>query len=60
MQPTASICNYQYLDTHVFLHQKTIFKNFIYLDQNLPHPIPKTSADGTHSFVSLTDLLVNE
>ena len=27
---------------------------------NLPHPIPKTTADGTHSFVGLTDLLVNE
>ena len=27
---------------------------------NLPHPIPKTTADGTHSFVGLTDLLANE
>ena len=26
----------------------------------LPHPIPKTTADGTHSFVGLTDLLANE
>ena len=27
---------------------------------NLPHPIPKTTTDGTHSFVRLTDLLANE
>ena len=27
---------------------------------NLPHPIPQTTADGTHSFVGLTDLLANE
>ena len=27
---------------------------------NLPHPIPKTTADGTHSFVGSTDLLANE
>ena len=27
---------------------------------NLPHPIPKTTTDGTHSFVSLTDLLAIE
>ena len=27
---------------------------------NLPHPIPKTTADGTHSFVGLSDLLANE
>ena len=27
---------------------------------NLPHPIPKTTTDGTHSFVCLTDLLANE
>ena len=27
---------------------------------NLPHPIPKTTSDGTHSFVGLTDLLANE
>ena len=27
---------------------------------NLPHPIPKTTADGTYSFVDLTDLLANE
>ena len=27
---------------------------------NLPHPIPNTTADGTHSFVGLTDLLANE
>ena len=27
---------------------------------NLPHPIPKTTADGTHSFVGLTNLLANE
>ena len=27
---------------------------------NLLHPIPKTTADGTHSFVGLTDLLANE
>ena len=27
---------------------------------NLPHPIPKTTADSTHSFVGLTDLLANE
>ena len=27
---------------------------------NLPHPIPKTTADGTHSFVGLTDLLANK
>ena len=25
-----------------------------------PHPIPKTTADGTHSFVGLTDLFANE
>ena len=27
---------------------------------NLPHPIPKTTTDGSHSFVGLTDLLANE
>ena len=27
---------------------------------NLPHPIPKTTSDGTHSLVGLTDLLANE
>ena len=27
---------------------------------NLPHPIPKTTPDRTHSFVGLTDLLANE
>ena len=27
---------------------------------HLPHPIPKTTADGTHSFVGLTYLLANE
>ena len=27
---------------------------------NLHHPIPKTAADGTHSFVGLTNLLSNE
>ena len=27
---------------------------------NLPHLIPKTTTDGTHSFVGLTDLLANE
>ena len=27
---------------------------------NLPHPIPKTTTDGTHSFVGLTDHLANE
>ena len=27
---------------------------------NLPHLIPKTTADGTHSFVGLTDLLANQ
>ena len=26
----------------------------------LPHPIHKTTTDGTHSFVGLTDLLANE
>ena len=26
---------------------------------NLPHPIPKTTKDGTHSFDGLTDLLAN-
>ena len=66
MQPTASIRNYQYLDTHVFLHtSEDVFQKF-YLSgpntvvPNLPHPIPKTTADGTHSFVGLTDLLANE
>ena len=65
MQPTASIRNYQYLDTHMFLHQKTFFKKFYLFGPNavvpnLPHPIPKTTADGTHSFVGLTDLLAND
>ena len=64
MQQTASILHYQYLDTHVFLHQKTIFKNYLSglnaVVPNLPHPIPKTTADGTHAFVGLTDLLANE
>ena len=27
---------------------------------NLPHPIPKTTTDGLHSLVGLTDLLANE
>ena len=27
---------------------------------NLPHPIPKTTPDGSHSYVSLYDLLANE
>ena len=27
---------------------------------NHPHPIPKITADGTHAFVGLTDLLANE
>ena len=27
---------------------------------NLPHPVPKTSADGTHSYVKLSDVLANE
>ena len=27
---------------------------------NLPHPIPKTTADGTYTFVGLSDLLANE
>ena len=27
---------------------------------NLPHPIPKTTTDGTHSFFGLADLLANE
>ena len=27
---------------------------------NLPHPIRKTTADGTPAFVGLTDLLTNE
>ena len=27
---------------------------------NLPHPIPKTTVDGTHYFVGVTDLLANE
>ena len=32
-QQTASILNYQFLETHEFLHPKMIFKSFIYLDQ---------------------------
>ena len=28
--------------------------------RNLPHPIPKTTADGTHSYVGSTGLLANE
>lgn len=27
---------------------------------NLPHPVPQTSRDGTHAFVSLFDVLANE
>ena len=27
---------------------------------DLPHPNPKTTSDGTHSFVGLTDLLANK
>ena len=27
---------------------------------NLPHPVPKTTEDGTHAYISLKDLLANE
>ena len=64
MQPTASILNYQYLNTHVPTSEDDFQKFYLSgpnaIVPNLPHPIPKTTADGTHSFVGLTDLLANE
>ena len=64
MQQAPNFLNYQYLETHMFLHQKRIFKNFISgpnaVVPNLPHPIPKKTADGTHAFVGLSDYLANE
>ena len=64
MQPTVSIPTYQYLNTHVPTSEDDFQKFYLSgpnaIVPNLPHPIPKTTTDGTHSFVGLTYLLANE
>ena len=50
--------------THVPTSEDNFQKKFLSVPNpivpNLPHLIPKTTTDGTHSFVGLTDLLANE
>ena len=50
--------------THVQTSEDDFQKKFLSgpnpIVPNLPHPIPKTTTDGTHSFVGLSDLLAND
>ena len=64
----ASNSNHPQLSIFGHTHVPTLVEDFQKIDlsgpnavvPNLPHPIPKTTADDTHAFVGLTDLLANE
>ena len=65
MQLTVSIRNYPYFEHTCVPPSEDDFQKFYQsapnaVVPNLPHFIPKKTADGTHSFVGLTDLLANE
>ena len=58
--PQLSIFGHTHVPTLVEDFQKFYLSGLNTVVPNLPHPIPKTPADGTHAFVGLTDLLANE
>ena len=58
--PQLSIFGHTHFPTSEDDFQKLYLSGPNAVVPNLPHPIPKTTADGTHSFVGLTDLLANE
>ena len=58
--PQLSISQHTCVPTSEDDFQKIYLSGPTAVVPNLPHPIPKTTADGTHSFVGLTDLLTNE
>ena len=58
--PQLSIFGHTHVPTSEDNFQKFYLSGPNAVVPNLPHPIPKTTADGTHSFVGLTDFLANE
>ena len=58
--PHLSIFEHTRVPTSEDDFQKFYLSGLNAIVPNLPHPIPKTTTDGTHSFVGLTDLLANE
>ena len=58
--PQLSIFGHTHVPSSEVDFQKVYLSGPNTVVPNLPHPIPKTTADGTHSFVGLTDLLANE
>ena len=58
--PQVSIFGHTHVPTPVEDFQKFYLSGPNTVVPNLPHPIPMTTADGTHAFVGLTDLLANE
>ena len=58
--PHLSIFEHTRVPTSEDDFQKIYLSGLNAIVPNLPHPIPKTTTDGTHSFVGLTDLLANE
>ena len=57
--PQLSIFGHTHVPTSEDDFQKYYLSGPNAVVHNLPHPIHKTTADGTHSFVALTDLLEN-
>ena len=58
--PQLSIFGHTHVPTSEDDFQKFYLSGQNAVVPNLPHLIPKTTADGTNSFVDLTDLLANE
>ena len=58
--PQLSIFEHTHVPTSEDNFQKFYLSGTNTIVPNLPHPFPKTTTDGTHSFVGLTDLLANE
>ena len=58
--PHLSIFEHTRVPTSEDDFQKFYLSGLNAIVPNLPHSIPKTTTDGSHSFVGLTDLLANE
>ena len=58
--PQLSLFGHTRVPTSVEDFQKIYLSGPNAVAPNLHHQIPKTTADGTHAFVGLTDLLTNE
>ena len=58
--PELSIFGNTHVPTSEDDFQKFYLSGLNAVVPNLPHPIPKTTDDGTHAFVGLSDLLANK